>query len=82
MRTLAAFALFALSVAGADAQQTVATEPIVRAKLDPATVVVGQSATLTLDVLVPNYMTRPPVLPAFQIRKSRMPGRRSTCRNR
>lgn len=68
MRTLAAFALFALSVAGADAQQTVATEPFVRAKLDPATVVVGQSATLTLDVLVPNYMTKPPVLPAFQIR--------------
>jgi len=42
-------------------------QPLVRATLTPARVVVGQPATLVVEVLAPNYMTKPPVLPDFQI---------------
>jgi len=45
-------------------------EPIVRASIDPSRVVVGQETTLRLEVLAPNYMTRPPVLPEFQVRNA------------
>lgn len=40
---------------------------MVRATLTPAQVVVGQPATLVVEVMAPNYMTKPPVLPDFQI---------------
>lgn len=43
-------------------------EPIVRAEIKPSRVVVGQRAVLSLDVLAPNYMPAPPVLPDFQVR--------------
>lgn len=42
--------------------------PIVRAEIKPSRVVVGQRAVLSLDVLAPNYMPAPPVLPDFQVR--------------
>jgi len=50
----------------ASAQQ--ADGPIVRAEIKPSHVVVGQRAVLSLDVLAPNYMPAPPMLPDFQIR--------------
>jgi hypothetical protein len=52
------------------AQQPTMPEPILRMTIDPARVVVGQKATLHLDVLVPNYMTAPPDLPGFQVRNA------------
>lgn len=42
--------------------------PVVRATLTPERVIVGQNAVLSIDVLAPNYMPAPPVLPDFQIR--------------
>ncbi|MCP1830962.1 hypothetical protein J2R76_007662 [Bradyrhizobium sp. USDA 4532] len=51
------------------AQQT-APEPILRVTIDPPRVVVGQAATLRIDVLAPNYMTAPPELPDFQVRNA------------
>jgi hypothetical protein len=42
--------------------------PIVRAEIKPSRVIVGQRAVLSLDVLAPNYMPAPPVLPDFQVR--------------
>jgi len=45
-------------------------EPIVRTSIDPPRVVVGQKMTLRLEVLAPNYMTTPPVLPEFQVRNA------------
>ena len=41
-----------------------------RAAIDPPRVVVGQSATLRVEVLVPNFMTKPPELPDFQVRNA------------
>jgi hypothetical protein len=60
-------ALLALTVAHA---QTSAPQPLVRTTIDPERVVVGQKATLRIDVLAPNYMTRPPELPDFQVRNA------------
>lgn len=40
---------------------------MVRATLTPAQVVVGQPATLVVEVMAPNYMTKPPVMSDFQI---------------
>jgi oxygen tolerance protein BatD len=45
-------------------------EPILQVTIDPPRVVVGQRATLRVDVLAPNYMTAPPELPAFQVRNA------------
>ncbi|MCP1967572.1 BatD family protein [Bradyrhizobium elkanii] len=45
-------------------------EPILRVAIDPPRVVVGQAATLRIDVLAPNYMTAPPELPDFQVRNA------------
>lgn len=56
-------ALFVYLTIGAAAAQAPAPEPIVRASIDPPTVTVGQATTLHIDVLAPNYMTRPPVVP-------------------
>ena len=49
------------------ALQPAAPEPRVRATLTPPQVVVGQPATLVIDVMAPNYMTKPPVMSDFQI---------------
>lgn len=56
--------MFVAAPAGA---QPAEPEPMVRATLTPAQVVVGQPATLVVEVLAPNYMTKPPVMPDFQI---------------
>jgi hypothetical protein len=55
--------LLCLSIAAAAAQQAPAPGPLVRASIDPPTVTVGQATTLHIDVLAPNYMTKPPVVP-------------------
>jgi hypothetical protein len=60
----------ALSFHGACAQQGSTLEPILRATIDPPRVVVGQQATLRIEVLAPNYMTAPPGLPDFQVRNA------------
>ena len=70
-RVLAIAVLFAsLAPADAQVQQPAAPEPILRVTIDPPRVVVGQKATLRIDVLAPNYMTAPPVLPDFQVRNA------------
>jgi hypothetical protein len=50
--------------------QTATPQPVARSTLKPAQVVVGQPATLVVEVLAPNYMTKPPVMPDFQIRNA------------
>jgi hypothetical protein len=70
MKTLAVIALVWLSAACAAAQEAAAPEPILRTKLDPPTTVVGQQVTLTIEILAPNYMTKPPELPDLQIRNA------------
>ncbi|MHC2439036.1 BatD family protein [Bradyrhizobium sp. USDA 4451] len=65
----AALMLGLLAPCAALAQQS-APEPIVRVTLDPPRVVVGQAATLRIEVLAPNYMTAPPELPDFQVRNA------------
>ena len=52
------------------AQQSAEPAPILRTTIDPPRVVVGQKATLRVEVLAPNYMTSPPVLPEFQVRNA------------
>ena len=69
----ARFAIVLLAVMtplAANAQQSGVPEPIVRATIDPPRVMVGQPATLHLEVLAPNYMTSPPELPSFQLRNA------------
>jgi hypothetical protein len=56
--------------AGVRAQSPGVPEPILRVTIDPPRVVVGQSTTLRLEVLAPNYMTAPPALPDFQLRNA------------
>jgi hypothetical protein len=56
--------------ATAPAQDAGAPEPIVRTTVDPPRVVVGQKMTLRVEVLAPNYMTSPPILPDFQVRNA------------
>ena len=75
MRGAAAFAtglMLALPAAPANgiAQQVAGLEPILRATIDPPRVVVGQQATLRVDVLAPNYMTSPPIVPDFELRNA------------
>ncbi|MGD9671620.1 MAG: hypothetical protein AB7U75_21670 [Hyphomicrobiaceae bacterium] len=66
-----ALAAIVLLIAAAPvAAQTAAPQPVVRTTLTPAQVVVGQPATLVVEVLAPNYMTKPPVMPEFQIRNA------------
>jgi hypothetical protein len=52
------------------AQPTTTPEPILRATLDPSRAVVGQPVMLHIDLLAPNYMTAPPVLPELQLRNA------------
>jgi hypothetical protein len=54
----------------ARAQQNATPAPIVRTTIDPPRVMVGQPATLRVEVLAPNYMTSPPELPSFQLRNA------------
>ena len=56
--------------AGLRAQAPADPEPAVRLSVAPQRVVVGQPATLRLEVLAPNYMTAPPVVPDFQMRNA------------
>jgi hypothetical protein len=63
----AIFLLFAVAPA---MSQTATTQPVVRSTLKPVQVVVGQPATLVVEVLAPNYMTKPPAMPDFQIRNA------------
>ena len=42
-------------------------QPIVRAEVSPETVNVGESAELTITVLVPTWFTRPSVYPSFEL---------------
>jgi hypothetical protein len=69
LRVAVAVLVLAMPLA-ARAQQGTAPEPIVRVHIDPPRVIVGQPATLQVDVLAPNYMTSPPQLPAFQLRNA------------
>jgi hypothetical protein len=66
MKFRCSLALLCLVASAAAAQEA----PIVRATIDPPRVTVGQKATLRIDLLAPNYMTKPPVLPDFQLRNA------------
>jgi hypothetical protein len=66
---LLAFLLLAAPLA-AHAQQNTTPEPIVRTAIEPQRVMVGQSTTLRVEVLAPNYMTSPPDLAGFQLRNA------------
>ena len=63
MRTFA-LAIIVLTASGAALAQT---QPVVRAKVAPESVVVGEAAELTITVLVPTWFTRPPVYPPFEL---------------
>jgi hypothetical protein len=65
-RALAVLAL-CLTATALKAQDATPPEPILSVTINPQRIVVGQSAVLQIDVLAPNYMTKPPVLPDFQI---------------
>jgi hypothetical protein len=41
--------------------------PILRASIEPQSVIVGQKATVRIEIMAPNYMTSPPVMPDLQI---------------
>jgi len=62
--------LATLCASAATAQQAAPLQPIIRTTIEPARVVVGQTATLRLLVLGPNYMPAPPVIPDFQVRNA------------
>jgi BatD DUF11 like domain len=72
MRTLviAVLALATTAACSTWAQQASAPEPVLNVTIDPQRVVVGQKATLRIDVLAPNYTTSPPELPGFQVRNA------------
>ena len=59
-----------LAPLGASAQSSGPPEPILRATLDPPRVVVGQPVMLRIELLAPNYLTRPPNLPDLQLRNA------------
>ena len=52
------------------AQSPATPEPLVRLSMVRRQVVVGQRATLKLEVLAPNYMTAPPMVPDLQMRNA------------
>src|SRR5262245_44908306 len=70
MKRHCALLLLYLIAPAAFAQQAATPEPILRATLEPARVVVGQPAVLRIDVLAPNYMTAPPLFPELQLRNA------------
>ncbi len=61
-RTVLLFLTLALGAAAHGQEQ-----PVVRAEIKPATVAVGESAELTVTVLVPTWFVRPPVYPSFEL---------------
>jgi len=63
MRFLVLF-IFALVTSTAALAQG---QPIVRAEVTPETVNVGESAELTITVLVPTWFTRPSTYPSFEL---------------
>lgn len=63
MRTLILATLLFIVASETHAQQ----QPIVRVEITPQTVIVGQSAELTVTVLVPTWFTRPTVYPTFEL---------------
>lgn len=70
MRALA-LAIISLASSAALAQ----SQPVVRAQVEPESVIVGEAAELTVTVLVPTWFTRPPVYPPFELANAmtRMP---------
>ncbi|MGN6460237.1 MAG: BatD family protein [Pseudolabrys sp.] len=69
MRRICLALIVLIGAAPAEAQQST-LEPTIRVSIDPAKTVVGQSVTLQIDVLAPNYMTKPAVMPDFQLRNA------------
>ena len=71
MRLLVIWVLVLLSSAAALGQE----QPVVRVEVTPETVIVGESAQVTVTVLVPTWFTRPSVYPAFELAnaKTRLP---------
>jgi len=63
MRILIVSVFVLLSSAAALGQ----VQPVVRVEVTPETVIVGESAQVTITVLVPTWFTRPPVYPAFEL---------------
>ncbi len=61
-------AALALLVAAAPLQARGEDQPLVRARVEPRVVMVGAPATLTVDVLVPTWMTAAPQFPEIEIR--------------
>lgn len=61
-KLLFAFATLALSAVAYGQEQ-----PIVRVKVTPESVIVGESAELTVTVLVPTWFTRPSIYPSFEL---------------
>ena len=55
--------ILALAASG----ETWGQQPVVRAEVTPASVIVGEPAELTVTVLVPTWFTRPLVYPAFEL---------------
>ena len=63
MRALV-LAIVALATSGVALAQE---QPVVRVQVKPESVIVGESAELTVTVLVPTWFTRPPVYPTFEL---------------
>jgi len=63
MRALVVTMVLFAGCAAATAQE----QPLVRVKVTPETVTVGEPAELTVTVLVPTWFTRPPVYPTFEL---------------
>lgn len=61
MAWIAAFPLLLAATAFAQ------VEPIVRVEVEPAEVVVGESARLRVTVLVPTWFAKPPTYPSFEL---------------
>lgn len=71
MRALVVTMVLFAACAAATAQE----QPVVRVKVTPETVAVGEPAELTVTVLVPTWFTRPPIYPTFELSNAmtRMP---------
>ena len=57
-------AIIAFTISGVALAQE---QPVVRVQVTPESVIVGESAELTVTVLVPTWFTRPPVYPTFEL---------------
>ena len=63
MRLLVVSVFVTLTSAAALGQE----QPVVRVEVTPETVIVGESAQMTVTVLVPTWFTRPLVYPSFEL---------------